>query len=103
MTDLVVIVNSDQQPHIAHIGFNQEQWNDLGEILFIELPKINSKKEKGSLLLELEAEKAVLSYTSPVSGTVIKTANEQDIFEESKHPKSDFFSLVEIALDVNEV
>lgn len=53
------------------IGLTATAQDDLGNISFAMLPKVGSQITKGDSVIELEAEKAVVEYETPISGTVI--------------------------------
>ncbi|MDT2847897.1 glycine cleavage system protein H [Vagococcus carniphilus] len=53
------------------VGLTAVAQDDLGNISFAMLPKVGSEITLGEGVVELEAEKAVVEYESPVSGTVI--------------------------------
>ncbi len=52
------------------VGLTSKSQEDLGKITFVTLPKVDSKLEKEQAFTEVEAEKAVSEFVSPVSGTV---------------------------------
>ncbi len=52
------------------VGLTKEAQDDLGEITFANLPKIGKAYQAGDALVEVEAEKAVTEFASPLSGTV---------------------------------
>lgn len=52
------------------IGLTLASLDDLGEISFASLPKVGQKLAIDDVLAELEAEKAVSEFKSPVTGTV---------------------------------
>lgn len=56
-------------------AFSQE---DLGSISFAMLPKVGSEITVGDGVVELEAEKAVVEYEAPTSGTIL-AVNEEAI------------------------
>ncbi|MBO0423269.1 glycine cleavage system protein H [Enterococcus plantarum] len=62
------------------IGLTNEAQEDLGNITFATMPKVGQSLEKGDSLIELEAEKAVSEFSSPISGTIaaINEAAAQD-------------------------
>ena len=62
------------------IGLTNETQEDLGNITFATMPKVGQKLQKGDSLIELEAEKAVSEFSTPISGTIvaINEAVEQD-------------------------
>lgn len=53
------------------IGLTNEAQEDLGNITFTTLPKVGQTIKKGDSLIELEAEKAVSEFSSPLSGTIV--------------------------------
>lgn len=52
------------------IGLTNEAQEDLGNITFSTMPKVGQTIKKGDSLIELEAEKAVSEFSSPLSGTI---------------------------------
>lgn len=62
------------------IGLTNAAQEDLGNITFATMPKVGQSLKKGDSLIEVEAEKAVSEFSSPLSGTVavINEAAEQD-------------------------
>lgn len=61
-------VKSDGQK--AYIGLTDYARIQLGQIVFIDLPEINSTAEAEQSLAEVESVKAVAEVLSPISGTV---------------------------------
>ncbi len=53
------------------IGLTSVAQDDLGSISFAMLPKVGAEVTLGEGVVELEAEKAVVEYEAPISGTVI--------------------------------
>lgn len=53
------------------VGLTKDSQEDLGEISFVSLPKVGQRYEKGDALFEVEAEKAVSEFKSPISGEVV--------------------------------
>lgn len=62
------------------IGLTNETQEDLGTITFVTMPKVGQTVKKGDSLIELEAEKAVSEFSTPISGLIvaINEAVEQD-------------------------
>ncbi|EOL43481.1 GcvH family protein [Enterococcus caccae ATCC BAA-1240] len=62
------------------IGLTNEAQEDLGNITFATMPKVGQTLKKGDSLIEVEAEKAVSEFSSPMGGTIvaINEAAEQD-------------------------
>jgi len=57
---------------IATIGISAFALDQLGDIVFIELPDVNSALEKGESFGTIESVKAVEDMYAPVTGTVIE-------------------------------
>ncbi|MFP4101662.1 glycine cleavage system protein GcvH [Coleofasciculus sp.] len=57
---------------IATIGISAFAIDQLGDIVFIELPDVNSALEKGETFGTIESVKAVEDMYAPVTGTVIE-------------------------------
>ena len=55
---------------VATIGITDYAQNSLGDIVFVDLPKVGSSVEKGKVFGSVESVKAVSDLYSPVSGTV---------------------------------
>ena len=54
----------------AKVGITEHAQDSLGDIVFVELPKVGSKVEKGKVFGSVESVKAVSDLYSPASGTV---------------------------------
>jgi len=57
---------------IATVGITSFAVNQLGEIVFLEIPEIGDALEKGSTFGSIESVKAVAEIYAPISGTVIE-------------------------------
>jgi glycine cleavage system H protein len=55
---------------IGTVGITDHAQSELGDIVFVELPKPDSKLNKGEALGSVESVKAVSDIYSPVSGEV---------------------------------
>lgn len=53
------------------VGLTEVAQDDLGSISFAMFPKIGTVVAKGDSVVELEAEKAVVEYETPVAGTIV--------------------------------
>jgi glycine cleavage system H protein len=60
----------DAQGKTATIGITEHAQDSLGDIVFVELPKVGDKVEKGKVFGSVESVKAVSDLYSPASGTV---------------------------------
>lgn len=54
------------------VGITDYAQNSLGDIVFVDAPKVGAKVEKGVVFGSVESVKAVSDLYSPVSGTVIE-------------------------------
>lgn len=61
---------------IATIGISAFAVDQLGDIVFLELPEINDAVEKDQSIGTIESVKAVEELKSPVSGTVVDCNSE---------------------------
>lgn len=59
----------ETKTHIK-VGLTPVAQDTLGSVTFAMLPKVGSVIKQGDAVVELEAEKAVVEYESPVSGVV---------------------------------
>jgi glycine cleavage system H protein len=57
----------------CRIGLAASTVEELGDVTFVELPKIGRTVAAGEALCALEAVKAATDFYSPVDGTVIET------------------------------
>jgi glycine cleavage system H protein len=55
---------------IGTIGITDHAQNELGDIVYVDLPKVGTRLEKGKSLGSVESVKAVSDIYSPVSGEV---------------------------------
>src|SRR5579883_3047231 len=55
---------------VATVGITDHAQKQLGDIVFLELPKVGDKVEAGKALGTVESVKAVSEIYSPVSGEV---------------------------------
>jgi glycine cleavage system H protein len=55
---------------MASVGITDYAQESLGDIVFVELPKVGDKLEAGKLFGSVESVKAVSDLYAPISGTV---------------------------------
>jgi glycine cleavage system H protein len=60
----------------AKVGITDYAQNSLGDIVFVDLPKVGSTVERGKVFGSVESVKAVSDLFSPVTGTVIEVNEE---------------------------
>ena len=56
---------------VATIGITDFAQSELGDIVFVEFPELNSTLEKGQSIGSIEAVKTVADLYMPISGIVI--------------------------------
>ena len=54
------------------IGITDHAQKELGDIVYVELPKVGTKYESGEVFGTVESVKAVSEIFTPVSGTVVE-------------------------------
>ena len=57
---------------IATVGITDHAQQELGDIVYVELPKLGARVGQGSTLGSVESVKAVSDIFSPVSGEVVE-------------------------------
>lgn len=62
----------DVQGDTGTMGITHHAQNELGDIVYVDLPKIGAVIEKGKTLGSVESVKAVSDIYSPVSGEVVE-------------------------------
>ena len=60
------------EPGVVYVGVTDFAQGELGDIVFVELPKVGSKYKKHDVFGTIEAVKAVSELYSPVSGEVLE-------------------------------
>lgn len=68
--------DSHEWYHNGKVGISKYAQKELGEIVYVELPKVGQKVKAGEEIAVLESTKAAADIYSPVSGTV-KSVNEK--------------------------
>ena len=58
------------------VGITDHAQNSLGDIVFVELPKVGAELKAGSTFGTVESVKAVSDLSAPVSGTVTEINND---------------------------
>lgn len=57
---------------VAYIGITQYATEQLGEVVFVELPEVGAKLSKGDIFGTVESVKAASELYMPTSGTIIE-------------------------------
>lgn len=55
---------------VAKVGITEHAQKELGDIVYIELPKVGHQVKEGDTTAVLESTKAAADFYSPVSGTI---------------------------------
>lgn len=56
----------------ATVGITQHAQEEMGDIVFVELPKVGTQVQKGDAIGSVESVKAVSDIYSPVSGQILE-------------------------------
>ena len=60
------------EPGVVFIGITDYAQGELGDVVFVELPKVGAKLKKHDVFGTIEAVKAVSELYAPVSGEVLE-------------------------------
>ncbi len=66
------------EPDVVHIGITDFAQGELGDVVFIELPKVGTTFKKHDVFGTIEAVKAVSELFAPVSGEVLEVNGRLD-------------------------
>lgn len=93
----------DRSDDLAIIGITEYAADQLGELVFVDLPEPGTRVEAGDEIVELESSKAVQPLISPVAGTV-KYVN-RDVADDPSVVNGDPYGegwILKVELDDNE-
>lgn len=62
---------AELQSDVATIGISTHAAKEIGEVVFVELPRIGSKVAAGQEVVVLESTKAAVDIYSPLSGEIV--------------------------------
>ncbi len=65
-----------EEDGVAMVGITDFAQNNLGDVVFIELPDIGSEVESGEIIGNIESVKAVADIYSPFTGEIIEINSE---------------------------
>jgi glycine cleavage system H protein len=63
------IRTNDQK--IATLGITQHAQAQVGEVVYIELPRIGAEVQAGEAIVVMESTKAAIDIYSPIAGTIV--------------------------------
>jgi len=66
------------EPGVVYIGITDYAQGELGDIVFVELPKVGAAFKKHDVFGTIEAVKAVSELFSPLSGEVVEVNSRLD-------------------------
>ncbi len=87
--------------NIATIGITDYAQNQLTDIVYIDVPKVNDRKKKGDVLLTIESVKSAEDVYSPVNGTVVEVNQELEKSPELVNSDAYKYWIIKIKLDDN--
>lgn len=65
-------IELDKEKKIATCGITQYAQQELGEVVFLQLPKVGDKVKKDQEVVVLESTKAAVDLYSPMSGKIVE-------------------------------
>ena len=71
-------VKPSDDPNVVYVGITDYAQGELGDVVFVELPKVGASFGKHDVFGTVEAVKAVSELFSPVSGEVVEVNSRLD-------------------------
>jgi len=89
----------------ARVGITDYAQSELGDIVYVELPELNTEVESGDVLANIESVKSVAAVYAPVGGKVIDVNSELENSPEliNEYPYEDGWICVLEMRDPSEV
>jgi glycine cleavage system H protein len=83
----------------AFVGISDHAQHELGDIVFVELPKVGTKVRKGGEAANIESVKAASPIYAPVSGVIVEVNPGLDAEPElvNKKPYEAFLFVIELS------
>ena len=84
-------IEVDAATNIGTVGVTQYAQKELGEIVYVELPKVGKSVKAGTEAAVLESTKAAADVYSPVSGSILEVNNRLSTASElvNRSPETD--------------
>jgi glycine cleavage system H protein len=87
-----------EQNGIATVGMTKQAMKELGEVVFIELPKVGAQIELQQQIVVIESTKAAIDIYSPVAGEIIEVNTrliaEPDLLNQSPEEEGWLFKVL---------
>ena len=81
----------------ATIGITEHAQDQLGDLVFVELPKVGRKLQQGEPAAVVESVKAAADVYAPISGTIVEIneaiVNEPDVVNSDPMGRGWFFKI----------
>lgn len=88
-----------KEGNVSIVGITKKALENIGEIVFVQLPKVNDIVRKDNPSCVLESNKSALDFDSPVTGKVIeineKILNDISLLNESPEEKGWLYKVKE--------
>lgn len=81
------------------VGLTKKAQDDLGKVTYASFPKVEAKVQADMPVVEVEAEKAVCEFSSPLNGVVSSVNDQLDDLNAEDEMKAWLFSLKEVDPD----
>jgi glycine cleavage system H protein len=85
--------------NIAYIGISDHAQHELGDIVYVELPEIDTEIDKEEEATNIESVKAAAPVYSPVSGKIVEV--NEDLEDNSELINSDAYNAFIFAVEMS--
>ena len=86
--------------NLAYIGISDYAQHELGEIVYVELPEIDTEIESKEEATNIESVKSAAPVSTPVSGTIVKV--NEDLDDNSELINSDTYKAYIFAVEMSD-
>ncbi|EKF49084.1 glycine cleavage system protein H [Thermosipho africanus H17ap60334] len=62
----------------GYVGITSHAQEELGDIVYVDLPEVGKEVKKGDVLLSIESVKAASDVYAPISGKIVEVNSELD-------------------------
>ncbi len=85
---------------VAYVGITDHAQQELGDIVYVELPDIDTEVEKDEEATSIESVKAAAPVNSPVSGKIVKV--NEDLEDEAELVNKDAYAAYIFAVEMSD-